>query len=663
MEGISTWLPKNEDVTRGIKVYRKDANGREQMDMHGQRIVDNDATNTTRLALESFLVCLGTYCPDNFMHTVVQESTSYNWVIDKIKTIFKLETKGLGFLAGADIKMDFSEEGQTHAQGLQALREFYSDSLLEEGAKYKGKPLAKKESLSPLAENMIVEKWLDMIDKRLRPHIMRTRGHLITADRPNLSDIQNILCEQMDTLIAELDALGGPGISRTGFSVQEDLRDMSGFPMQGGTEPVISRTGWPGQIGARRTPAQQYTRQRAQGSYGGGARGGQGGYGGGGAHVPPSRLAYGVRQGQRCPPDTCLRCYEAGRFGPASKNHRVTDCPYPRQNPAMRVLLLPPNQQYGSQSPQVQEVQFHQDLLHQSQPGFYGGQGGEELNGDYEGEMDDEMPGFMNQYVNKNPYYYTNLSIQKIHPPDQAPTIGLVPTRKIQKFTFLNHGKQAVLSIDSGSEGDCMLETEAARLNLKILPLEKEDRVPRQADGISPLEVVGVVKTTFVRGSNILHFHGYVVKTLSQPILCGTPFICRNKIVQHMHKRLMMIGDHVVLEDPPFYPGSNLPFTVQQSSIPPQDILSKIDVGDHVPQGIRQRLDALHATHKIVFDGDMTGGYNGESGDFDVDFDFNNDLPPPSHKGTTPSYYKQDDEKVLQAKIEELEKQNVSTPL
>ena len=38
------------------------------------------------------------------MHTVVQESSSFNWVIEKIKKTFKLETKGLGVLAGADIK-------------------------------------------------------------------------------------------------------------------------------------------------------------------------------------------------------------------------------------------------------------------------------------------------------------------------------------------------------------------------------------------------------------------------------------------------------------------------------------------------------------------------------------------------------------------------------
>ena len=94
------------------------------------------------------------------------------------------------------------------------------------------------------------------------------------------------------------------------------------------------------------------------------------------------------------------------------------------------------------------------------------------------------------------------------------------------------------------------------------MPLDKTDLIPNQAYGISPLEVVVVVKTKFVRGKVSLAFHGYVVKTLSQPILCGTPFICRNKIIQQIHKGIMICGDNVVKEDPPFYPGNTLPFKV-----------------------------------------------------------------------------------------------------
>ena len=87
--------------------------------------------------------------------------------------------------------------------------------------------------------------------------------------------------------------------------------------------------------------------------------------------------------------------------------------------------------------------------------------------------------------------------------------------------------------------------------------------------------------------------------------------------------------------------------------------MSKIEVGESVPKGIEDRLNKDHVHHKAVFNGDLRLGYNGNSGYFDVDFDFINDLPPPPHKGSTPNYYRQADEAVLHAKIEELEKQNI----
>ena len=42
-----------------------------------------------------------------------------------------------------------------------------------------------------------------------------------------------------------------------------------------------------------------------------------------------------------------------------------------------------------------------------------------------------------------------------------------------------------------------------------------------------------------------------------------------------------------------------------------------------------------------------------------MDFDFQNNMPPPAHRGSTPTYSKQGDEVVLHAKIEELERMNI----
>ena len=174
-----------------------------------------------------------------------------------------------------------------------------------------------------------------------------------------------------------------------------------------------------------------------------------------------------------------------------------------------------------------------------------------------------------------------------------------------------------------------MSEAEAKRLGIKIRPLDREDLIPNQADGKTPLDPIGQANVTFVRDNLKLEWNGYILKELSQPIICGAPFISRHNIVQYISKNLMMVGQKVILEDPPMYPGNNLPFNIQEVTM---DILSNIEMGDKVPQGIKHRLNQVHTHHAAVFDGDLTAGYNGHSGDFDVDFDFNNHLPPPSHK-------------------------------
>ena len=114
---------------------------------------------------EDFLPILGTYCPDHFSDTVYMESTSYNWVLDRIEETFSLKTKGLGFLQGSALKFKYSPDSSTdtftYQQGYMAIKEFYTSSLLNVGDILQNRVLDTKEVLSPMAHNFIVKKWLD----------------------------------------------------------------------------------------------------------------------------------------------------------------------------------------------------------------------------------------------------------------------------------------------------------------------------------------------------------------------------------------------------------------------------------------------------------------------------------------------------------------------
>ena len=87
---------------------------------------------------------------------------------------------------------------------------------------------------------MLVERWLDMTDPRRRTYGMKTRGHLITPEKLNLFDIQPQFCEQVDTMLAELDNLVSSLVNATGYQ-ELGLRGYQDL-IGGFQDPNISRT-------------------------------------------------------------------------------------------------------------------------------------------------------------------------------------------------------------------------------------------------------------------------------------------------------------------------------------------------------------------------------------------------------------------------------------
>ena len=223
-----------------------------------------------------------------------------------------------------------------------------------------------------------------------------------------------------------------------------------------------------------------------------------------------------------------------------------------------------------------------------------------------------------------------------------------------------------------------MREDECVRLDIPIKPLDHTDTsIPTQADGKSPLNVVG--KTSFVatRGKIQFHWEGYVCKKLHSAILCGGSFMERNKVVQELaNKRIVVDNKYYIQESSPFCPepipdtiisNANSKFqnndkpNIHEETPPPksQDPLSKIEIDPTVPKKLREKLMAIHKEHQQVFNGDLSSGYNGHSGDHLVDFNFINNIPPPVQHGCVPSYTSREDRVLMQAKIDQLEDQGV----
>ena len=322
----SSWKCKSEDETYGLTVMKREGN---------QEVEDIEKSEELRTNFLDFLTFVATHCPSGFMTMIMRESTSFDWIMKQLQATYDLETRGEHFLAGNSLKFEFSPTFTYH-QAFMMTKDFYLNSLLSKGTLYKGKPLAKNEELTPLAENFIVEKCLQKIDHRLLDHIKNTRGHLFTEERPTLACNQKILFTQIDSMLAEIEGNNSGDITINNVRTQYPLNQFRGFRNRGSYR-------------GGRPPFRAF---RPSGSFAG--RNPQ--------HSTSSRMS------------GCYKCLEAKRYD-AAKFHSSRDCTFtnsrPQNNSGMRVLLVQDNQDLAPQTfPSVSQPEIQDwDSEHYNNPG------------------------------------------------------------------------------------------------------------------------------------------------------------------------------------------------------------------------------------------------------------------------------------------------------
>ena len=85
----------------------------------------------------------------------------------------------------------------------------FVENFLAKNDNYHGEKLATAEAFTPMAESMIVLRWLEAIHPSLPRHIQETRASLFTAAKPSFADIQPDLCELIDSLLQEIEQVDG----------------------------------------------------------------------------------------------------------------------------------------------------------------------------------------------------------------------------------------------------------------------------------------------------------------------------------------------------------------------------------------------------------------------------------------------------------------------
>ncbi len=119
-------------------------------------------------------------------------------------------------------------------------------------------------------------------------------------------------------------------------------------------------------------------------------------------------------------------------------------------------------------------------------------------------------------------------------------SISRVSVRQSPYFNAFYGHHVVCLTLDSGATGNMLRLSTARKLGITI---SKSTQSAHQADGQSPLHIVGEARATFTRDQHEFVFEGLVVENLDVELLAGTPFMELNDIAIRPAKHQITLGN------------------------------------------------------------------------------------------------------------------------
>ena len=101
------------------------------------------------------------------------------------------------------------------------------------------------------------------------------------------------------------------------------------------------------------------------------------------------------------------------------------------------------------------------------------------------------------------------------------------------------HEHPVQLTLDTGATSNMV---RASFAKLYGFPITPASQMARQADGVTPMDVIGEVHCSLTRGHKTFELDALVVRQLDVDILAGNPFMVRNDIGVRPAKRQIEIG-------------------------------------------------------------------------------------------------------------------------
>ena len=122
--------PKKISRSRGIVVYYEQNPADETATEANRRAAELKAAETYS-QLEDFLSTIASKCPEGMFRTIVNEATSMEWILKRIRTAFRLQSKGINFYDATLKGYDEDRDG-SYDVAFMKLKDMFEDlSLLE----------------------------------------------------------------------------------------------------------------------------------------------------------------------------------------------------------------------------------------------------------------------------------------------------------------------------------------------------------------------------------------------------------------------------------------------------------------------------------------------------------------------------------------------------
>ena len=106
------------------------------------------------------------------------------------------------------------------------------------------------------------------------------------------------------------------------------------------------------------------------------------------------------------------------------------------------------------------------------------------------------------------------------------------------------HEHSVQLTLDTGATSNMVRASSTKTYGFPITPASQ---MARQADGITPMDVIGEVHCSLTRGQSTFELDALVVRQLDVDILAGNPFMVHNDIGVRPAKRQIAIGGSEVV--------------------------------------------------------------------------------------------------------------------